>query len=110
VAEHYLAMDVWEHAYYLTIKTEDQITSKLFSVINWTEVARRFALENKSNPPEGINKTGYKRFIHLFIACFFSNKMYHVLHFVLFFYLDFYSNKKVDFFHLFFKSTINLTY
>jgi hypothetical protein len=28
-----LAMDVWEHAYYLIIKTEDQITSKLFSVL-----------------------------------------------------------------------------
>jgi superoxide dismutase len=30
VAEHLFAMDVWEHALYLNIKTEDQITSKLF--------------------------------------------------------------------------------
>jgi Fe-Mn family superoxide dismutase len=40
-----LGMDVWEHAYICITKTEDLIILKLFNVINWTEVSRRFVLK-----------------------------------------------------------------
>jgi superoxide dismutase len=39
-------VDVWEHAYYLNYQNQNQIILKLFfGVINWTEVARRYAIE-----------------------------------------------------------------
>lgn len=39
-----LGMDVWEHAYYLNCQNKrDAYIANFFSVINWDEVAKRFA-------------------------------------------------------------------
>ena len=36
-----LVCDVWEHAYYLDIRTEDRICECLVQLVNWNEVERR---------------------------------------------------------------------